>query len=184
MHRRPEVRFGSQVRRDDMTTYWKASGELSKKILAQIDIGSAAIHEAYFIAKEVGAWQVYSSSGFFGTSIDGFTFRKPEEVPRGWTRIKGTEDGWRPRANSEIGKRLAALETKHVGAIRDMIGMKFLGPGMEVRSPGVRFGAGMQAYVAVPDDVTPKNCTRVSDLEWERISGNKSSKRKAKKSSS
>lgn len=184
MFRRPELRLGPQVRRDDMTTYWKASGELSKKILAQIDIGSEAIHQAYFIAKEIGAWQVYSSNGFFGTNIDGFTFRKPEDVPRGWTRIKGTKDGWKPRANSEIGKRLASLATKHVSAIRDLIGMEFIGPGMQVRSPGVKFGPGMQAYVAVPDDVTPKGCVRVSDLEWERIGGNKSSKKRAKKSSS
>lgn len=163
-----------------MTTYWKANPDLSKKILAQIDIGSEAIHKAYLIAKEVGAWQVYSSNGFFGATIAGFTFRKPEDVPPGWTKIKGTKDGWRPRANSEIGKRLAALSTKHVSAIRDLLGMAFLGPGMQVRSPGVRFGIGMRAYVAVPDDVTPKGCERVSDLEWERVAGKKKRASKAK----
>lgn len=164
-----------------MTTYWKASSELSKKILAQIDIGSEAIHKAYLIAKEIGAWQVYSSNGFFGTNIDGFTFRNPEDVPKGWVRIKGTKDGWAPRTNSAIGKRLASLATKHVSAIRDLIGMEFIGPEMQVRSPGVKFGPGLQAYLAAPDDVTPKYCVRVSDLEWERIGSRKSPGRKKKK---
>lgn len=164
-----------------MTTYWMAGQEVSERIAARIAEGARLLDQAYAICKECGGEAVYTSRSFGSDRHAGFSFADESKVDKKkFVRLKGTPDGWRPRARNDIAKRLHETTSWHCMDIMKIIGMNMMGPGCVVRTPGCHVVDGI-AYLAVPDDVTPKGCSRISDIQWEEaISKNKPQKRRRK----
>lgn len=153
------------------TTYWKADGPTSKRIIELVGQWDKVMKAAKALAKSIGAdpKTIYTSNGFSVKYVSGFIFPDPSKVdPKKFVRLKNTTDGWRPRARTELDKRMKELRTDCVGEIMALIGMKMFGSGLSMHTPGVRV-AGKDVYLTVPSRTIPKGCTRISDIEFEKL---------------
>jgi len=153
------------------TTYWKADGPTSKRIIELVGEWDKVMSEAKALAKSIGANQkdIYTCNVFSVKYVSGFIFADPSKVdPKKFVRLKNTIDGWKPRARTDLDKQMKALRSDCVGDIMNLIGMKMFGSGLTVRTPGVKV-AGKTAYLVVPSGVHPKGCTRISDVDFENL---------------
>lgn len=156
------------------TTFWKADSTTSKKIIELLNEWDRVLKEAKALAKSIGANpDVYTCNGFTIKYVSGFIFDDPYKVdPKKFVRLKNTVDGWRPRARTDLDKQMKALRSDCVGDIMNLIGMKMFGSGLTVRTPGVKV-VGKDVFLVVPSGTTPKGCTRISDVEFEKLSRRK-----------
>jgi len=150
-------------------TYWKANKDLSKKIISLLKKWKLVLAKANRIKKEIGALEIYTSNGFTKKYVSGFVFKDEATVDKSlFCRLKGTHDGWKPRSGTSLAKEMRGMESDCVGEIMDLIGMKLLGGGLTVRTPGIDVRKGV-VYLTLPSDVKPKECERISDLEFESV---------------
>lgn len=142
------------------------------------------------LAKSVGALHAYWDSN----SIVGFQFPEPPDSKL-WCKLKGTGDGYKPRATTAAGKQLlakmATLTRADAQDVADIVGIPaskrfhfdseigsfvMTGAGCEpVKGPN---GA-MEYIITVRKGIKVQGCRRISDLDYEKIIANQ--KRKAKK---
>ena len=84
------------------STYWQASKETAKKIQKCLDERRAMLDRAQEFAESVGADKFYTVCSFVGLRVAGVRFDDDLQVDRKkWIRLKGTADGWQPRARTE-----------------------------------------------------------------------------------
>lgn len=165
-----------------MAKYYVADTETSAKIIVLLNGRETIFAEARRLAKEVGAdpKTVYFSNGFGSTSITGFIFKSHPDA-KSWKSLKGTSDGWSPRAKSDLSKKMSLLRSHAVADVCKLIGMELIGPDMTIRSPGIRPVDDI-VYLSVPDDVIPKGCHRITDVEFEQRTVQKPKKASKRKS--
>ncbi len=160
-------------------TYWKADKPTSAKINDIMERMAEKHHAAQELAREYGAEGVYWTSGFTTKHCSGFVFKStPDE--KLFCRMQRTPNGWKPRLRGpgkEIEKKLDALSDSGGGDIAKLIGMNCF-TGLSCRTPGVVMVKGT-AYISVPEDVTPKHCTRITDVAFEKVTGAKKKKAKS-----
>lgn len=160
-------------------TYWKANAETSAKIAEALKRMAAKKKAAAALALEVGAVGVYWSSGFVVNYVSGFVFENEPDL-NFFCRLKNAHKGWKPRrvgSGKELWKRMDSLSDGSADDIANAIGMNcFFGSGCS--TPGAQM-VGAVAYVTVPDRVKPKGCTRLSDIEFEKVT-TKASRKKPK----
>lgn len=157
------------------TTYWKADVPTSKKIIELVDEWDKVMEEAKVLAKSIGAdpKNIYTCNWFSRKYVSGFIFNDSSKVdPKKFVRLKNTVDGWRPRARTDLDKRMKELQSDCVGDIMDLIGMKMFDGSLTVRTPGVKV-IGKTAYLVVPSKTIPKGCTRISDVDFENLNRRK-----------
>lgn len=153
--------------------YFKADKELSAKIAEMWKDAEQKVNAGRKLARRHGATDCYISAGLGSRDVTGFAFKEPPDA-KVFCRLKNTSDGWKPRCN-KAGKPIRAemetLRTTLGGDVAKLIGMNIFhagGDGIMHFSPGVTM-VGSVAYISVPEHVThPKNCIRISDLEYER----------------
>lgn len=161
-----------------MSRHWKANKELTALIVKVIADRDKVFKEAKEYAISIGAHPVklYYYDNTYGTQISGFVFtgeKPPADQEKFWVRIKGTDDGWRPRARTEQAKVFEKLKCAVFGPVMQKIGMQAMGAGSDgiaLRRPGLVVVKGV-GYITTPDDVTAKCCTRISDLTYEKLTG-------------
>lgn len=159
------------------TTYWKARRPLSKSIGVIMDRMRDKHAAGQKLAKSLGAKGVYWTSGFTTQYCSGFIFDSPPDLSR-FSEMKSAHQGWKPKRigeGKELWKQMDALADDGVGEIAKLIGMNCF-TGMGCSTPGVCMVDGT-AYLAVPANVKPKNCTRITDIAYEKATA-KPDKRK------
>jgi hypothetical protein len=155
------------------TTYWKARKPLSKSIGAIMDRMGDKHSAGQKLAKELGAKGVYWTSGFTTQYCSGFIFDEAPDTTR-FSPMKRAHKGWKPKRigdGKELWKLMDALADDGVGEIAELIGMNCF-TGMGCSTPGVCMVDGT-AYLAVPDNVKPRNCTRITDIAYEKATNRK-----------
>lgn len=153
-----------------MATYWKANCETGDKIREILRGWRVKIRAARKIQKELGAIATCYADGFYTTSVAGFEFpagHVPD--PKKFVRLKaGGRNAWRPRARTDLDKRLDGLRSEHIGDIMKLLRVDVIGPGLTVRQPGWVLGR-EAVYLALPDGLRAvRGCRRVTDLTYER----------------
>jgi len=151
-----------------MNHYYKAGPELSAKIISLINDLSEIKRQAREYGKEIGCsdpnGNFYASNEFGRFEVSGYAFDK--DPPSGWVRMSRRFAGvYKPGAKCQDRKRFGAFKGSQLLDVMNLINMKPL-VGMTVRSPGVDV-IGDVAYLTVPEDVTPPDSNRISDIEFE-----------------
>jgi len=150
------------------TRYWKANAETSAQIIKHLAARDQVFAKARKLCRKLGANKkggFYFVESFGRTYITGLRF--DQDPPAGWVRLKRTDNGWRPGAKSEHKQLVHDMISHAIHDICDLIGMKLMGPNLNVRHPAVRI-VDKTVYLETPEDVTAKGCRRISDLTYER----------------
>lgn len=155
--------------------YWKASPKLSVQIKEELVNRKKMIAKACDISKEVGGdpKKVMVNEVWGTTYVIGFYFEDETKVDKLlFCPLKNSHNVWRPRVNRKEGSlwsRFEELKSDCLDTIARLIEMsKFNGKEFSVHTPGVCVVNGI-AYIQTPDYVTQaKDCTRISDLEYEK----------------
>jgi hypothetical protein len=87
-----------------MAKFWKCTGETAKKIIALLDDRKARINAFFEHAKKHGADKPGLSTGGMHTS-GAYLFEQPPDS-KVWKKVKGTDNFYRPKASSKIGKEI------------------------------------------------------------------------------
>lgn len=142
--------------------YWKANAELSAKIISLLKERVNVYKAGKRIAKRLGAdpKQVYYDEWIFSTRIAGFVFPGNVAPDKSWVRLQKTTDGWRPRSRTAIDYELKSFTSNAFHDIRELLG------GGSIYRPGVVVVNAI-TYLTLPDEVKPKDCVRLSDIEYE-----------------
>lgn len=155
-----------------MSRYYEAQGETLKKLVEFGKAREAAVRRVRKFCREIGAKE-YATNGFHSHPT-WFSFKEPPDK-KVWKKHKDAEL-YAPRLSTKAGVELHARMTKlHIPGgddVAKIIGMKTfgaMGGGIGWRTPGLHV-FGKRYIVTVPDDVTPKGCKRISDVEYERLS--------------
>lgn len=160
--------------------YWRASAALAKTIIKIFDKVSDSETAMHKLVKRVGADGFYYSDSGPNREYTGFRFHDPAKIDRTlFAKLRRTDDGWKPRARTDLAKEVEALSVPLTGEICDLLKMHRIGSDMTYRTPGVRI-VGKAVYLALPTDVKPPNCTRITDVTYERATV-KQPKKKARK---
>lgn len=149
-------------------TYWLADDAFTAKIIPLIKAWEQLLAKAGRLAAKHGASRtVYSTRGITAFRVVGFIFKDPDKVDTTlFKRLKGTDDGWVPRARTPLAAKMADFNSDFMGDIMKMIGMPIMSPDGTLWTPGVHVIRG-KVYLTVPDSMkTVKQATRISDLEY------------------
>lgn len=168
------------------TAFYLAGPEVAANLFALVRKSENDIRTARRIANYLKAKDVYWSGG----SVAGFQF-KEDPGPR-FCRLKGTPDGWKLRRSVEnrmLLEKLGALETLNCRDIGHALELKpgalrVSGRGFRVSGSAGMVVAGDKCIVEVErEDGGPKGCTRISDIERERLiaASEKNPKRKKRR---
>lgn len=153
--------------------YYKANKKTSEEIRLIMLSWTAVLKEAKELAKSVGADQksIYTChDGFCGVrQVSGFTFPSGE-IPRGWCRLKGTDDGYKPKSTSPLKKQFDELKVNDIARIKDLLKidnkLRFERGSITTTRFGCSIVGGL-AYIATDSEKTPDGCKRISDVEYE-----------------
>lgn len=149
-------------------TYWLADDVLAAKIIPLVKGWERLLAKAGRLAAKHGASRtVYSTRGVTSFRVSGFAFKDPDKVDKTlFRRLKGTDDGWTPRARTPLAAEMATFTTDFMGDIMQMIKMPIVSPDGTTWTPGVHV-IGDRVYLTVPDSLkTVKHATRISDLDY------------------
>lgn len=154
------------------TTYWKCNADVSAKLIASWDEWQETVKKAIELAKSIGAECIYTASAFGSPYVAGFKFKNPPE--KGFKKLKGTRDGYVPRANSELEKAISGMRCGTVSLAIKLIGCEHFvsdDEGLFSVSVGMQ-SVGKVVYLSTKG--TPKKGgKRISDLEFERATKTK-----------
>lgn len=159
-----------------MSKYYKAGPEIAALCEAATEDEKRTVDEGCKLSRKHGGSRndvvtVRNSMGEL--VVIGFKFSKPDAAdPKLFKTIKNADGAWMvPRRGTKKGKELAAqlnsLKSAAYRKVIDAIGMKMF-YGCTVRFPGRSYIKG-HWYLIVPEDVDAKGCTRISDVEWEKL---------------
>lgn len=154
------------------TTYWKALPETSEKMRALRDTWfNKAIPAIDALKVEVGATDCVVNMSPLGLWwVMGFKFDPSTAVDRTlFKRIKALDNTWKPKAGTELEKRLMEEFTfRWVIDCRSLLGIQE----HDSRMPAMHFNAGDAVLVEwSPSAWTfdPVGCERISDLEFDAL---------------
>ncbi len=161
-----------------MSRYWKADKATSTKIIAMLDEWYDTIKRGCKLAKSVGATDkvLTADVGFGALAVVGFIFKDESKVDRKqFVRLKHHSTGWRARHNkSELSKAFSDLRSYCKSDTADLIGMEMF-DGLSFTTPGINVVGGV-VYLVTNDKLKQaKGCTRITDVQFERITGDKKS---------
>lgn len=108
-------------------------------------------------------------------SVAGFIFDKPPA--KGFYKSKHGEF-YVPRAGTANRKAMAKMRSKFVDDVCKLLGIETF-TGLSVITPGINV-KGKTYYVTMPEGEPEKHCTRISDLEFEKLFPQKKKKKKRK----
>lgn len=160
------------------TAFYLAGQEVTEKLNDMMSADDSIRRRGKKLAKSLGAKNCYWDSSWNGRQVVGFQFSEPPG--KRFVRLKGTNDGWRPRASREnrsLIDEMATLCTGGPQAIGELVGLKtgqcrFDGSSGALRMSG---GAGLERvgkqYILEVNkrDGKPVGCTRISDIEREEL---------------
>ena len=159
--------------------YWKANKQTAEKIKGCLQEWKGIIDKACSLSKKHGGrGKIFTVSSWGNMFVAAFAFAEGKVDEKLFVRVKGTDNGWRPRRSrkpSELCKQFDDLRCPVQSNIMKLIGMKDM-KGMEIRTPGVKVVEN-DVYIITPDDVNAKGCKRISDIQFEKAT----TKRKSKK---
>lgn len=157
-----------------MTKYWIAEGK-AHDACEEIEVKrSRALSDAINLSRKYGGSRtnVITQTLYFGGSeIVGFKFSDEKKVDQKiFKRCKDLPCGWIPRLGHKEGREIAKQLRQSVYSLDKLltaIGMKAI-KGSRIRSPGIQL-CGKKWVLSLPDDVKPKHCRRISDIEAESM---------------
>lgn len=159
--------------------YWIVTNrKIRDTITKHFDEWKKIRDDALALCGEIGAETFYTSTSLGRLFVSGFHF-DPDTTPdpKTFVRLKKVSGGWRPRVKSALFKRVDKLQSDLLLHTMNAIGMKMF-RGAVVCSPGITVN-GKAVYLSLPDDVEPKGCRRVSDIEYEKAGEQKRKRKKA-----
>jgi hypothetical protein len=161
---------------NDKVHYYEITGEARQAVLDLFTLAAAQGKKSRALAKEFGADGVVYSGSFGQQDIGGFTFKNPPD-DKLWKRFRNGSF-WMPRLSTKEGKAIRARmrEIKIPGGadFAAAINMDvFCVKDNRWHTPGVHV-AHERVFVVVPDGVTPKDGRRISDIEFEQLTAEKS----------
>lgn len=133
------------------------------------------VEEANDLAKSIGAECAYFSTSFGSPYASGFKFK--ESPTKGFKKLKNTTDGYAPRANTELDKRLEKWICGTVNLAQKLTGIDQFSStdeGLMCNTVGLSI-RGKTAYLETRGNPT-KGGKRISDLEFEKATKEKSKK--------
>lgn len=155
-----------------MSKYYRAGPEIEEICQRILADRQEILKKACNLSRRYGGnrSRVVTKTGIFGTTrVVGFLF-KDEPNQKIFKKLKNSE-GWAPRLSTKVGKELKKKLDELIWDGLDEL-MKAIGmdpfKDLNARSPGIS-KIGNHWYLHVPDDVEPKGCERISDVEYERL---------------
>lgn len=152
--------------------YYVVDDDKAKPISDMVDRWNKCVDEAERIGRELGIpfKDIYYTYGFGCLEITGWLTDQdwsPED--NRVVKVNKKSGLWKPKDGNEISKRFNDLQVPVFDEIRSVVGCNLFGPDMEIFRAGVKTADG-KVYLELPDWVgNPDNCTRISDVEYEKI---------------
>lgn len=153
--------------------YYEAEGETLKQIRKISKERTAAYEKCNQFCEEFGA-DGFALDGFFKNKMAWLAFPSPPDTKL-WRQHKKSKQFWTPRqstkAGRELRKRMDSIHVPGGSEIADVIGMDCFSTSdgfPAVRMPGM-YHFGRRIVIVVHEDVKPKGCKRISDVEFERL---------------
>lgn len=163
-------------------TYWKCNKAVSDELRKAWSVHRSIVRQAKKLAKEFGAIDVYIGYGVFGDpEIVGFQFKDPVNNPpdkKLFYKMKDVSDGFHFRKKTELEKQISELNRsdKVISLAMRLVGIKSTliaaGDGFCLTRAGLAVRE-KAVYISTNGKPT-KNCTRISDMEFEKISKSRS----------
>lgn len=157
-----------------MSTHWQASPSVSTIILSLVAAHERFLKDAKNLAKEFGG-KPWISRGFSRWTLEGVIRETPPD-PKLW-KYHSKRGFYAPRSTSKAAKALR--DRLNIHSDLDDLVMKvvnvptFNGSGWH--SPGILIRDDT-VYLTLYDGAKPKGCTRIADIEFEKIKPRRKSK--------
>lgn len=149
--------------------YWKCNSTVSAKIIESWKEWRKLLGKANRLAKSIGAKEVYISSPFGSPLVSGFLFIDPPL--KGFTRLKNTKDGWKPRMGTELEKKIREFQSDTIDLAAKLVGIDLFsqseGVGVCINRTGFKI-RGNTVYLSTTGSPT-KGGKRISDIAFESL---------------
>lgn len=154
-----------------MHTYWVANYDVAPLIIKKMKERKAVYAKARKLAKKLGlkCEKLILCESMFSGSVYIEGWKLSEEPDRKlFVPIRGVIRGWKPRAGTELKRELDSFYSNATEEIHDILGLKiFDASDASTRQCGLDI-IGKDVYIECPHRKHPKNCQRITDIEYEQ----------------
>lgn len=150
-----------------MRILWKCNAKVSAQIIQSVREWDQMTKDANKLAKSIGARACYFGRPFGSPRLEGFAFK--EKPKTGFVKLRGTDDGYTPKSNTELFKKMREFDCEAISLAMKLTGIpQFRNEGgMYVNSVGIVIWKNI-AYLETFGTPT-KGGKRICDLEFEKV---------------